>query len=94
MVLFRFGARASEAEAREVLDELAALPSRFPTMRRFGLGQNISKRDQTYTHAMTVEFDDQTELERYLDSAEHEHFVRTRFRPSVEDRAIVSYQTG
>lgn len=94
MVLFRFGARTSEEEARAVLDELAALPTRFPAMRRFGLGPNISTRDQTYSHAMTVEFDDQTELERYLDSEQHEHFVRTRFRPSVEDRAIVSYQTG
>ena len=62
-------------------------------MRRFGLGRNISKRDSTYPHVMTIEFDRQEDLEAYLDSSEHERFVATRFRPNIEGRAIASYES-
>ena len=92
MVLFRFKPGTADEVARAVLDELGALPSQFPTMKRFGLGPNISKRDQTFSHVMTIEFDRREELEAYLDSEAHERFVAARFRPCVEQRAIASYE--
>ena len=60
-------------------------------MRRFALGANISRRDDTFSHAFSVEFETEDELVAYLDSEEHEEFVRERFRPRVEARAIVSF---
>ena len=90
MVLFRFKPGAMAAERQAVLDGLARLPSHFPAMRCFGLGENISRRDATFPHVMTIEFEQQAELEAYLDSAEHEHFVATVFRPAIEARAIAS----
>jgi 2,3-dihydroxy-p-cumate/2,3-dihydroxybenzoate 3,4-dioxygenase len=92
-VLFRFKPSAAPAERTDVLQGLSELPGRFPAMRRFGLGENISKRDQSFTHVMTAEFDTREQLEAYLDSREHEVFVATRFRPSIEARAIASYET-
>lgn len=94
MVLFRFKPEATDAERGAVLDGLARLPSHFPAMRRFGLGENISRRDATFPHVMTVEFEQQAALEAYLDSAEHERFVATVFRPAIEARAIASYRCG
>ena len=94
MVLFRFKPDAARAARADVLQGLSELPERFPAMRRFGLGKNISKRDQSFTHAMTIEFSTREELEAYLDSHEHEAFVATRFSPNVEARSIASYETA
>lgn len=92
MVLFRFRPDVDDALRDEIVRDLRALPSRFPAMKRFSLGENISRRDQTLSHAMTIEFDTAAELEAYLDSPEHEAFVATKFKPCVEQRFIVSMQ--
>ena len=92
MVLFRFRPDVDDALRDEIIRDLRAFPSRFPAMKRFSLGENISKRDRTLSHAMTIEFDTIAELEAYLDSPEHEAFVAARFRPHVEQRFIVSMQ--
>jgi len=92
MVVFRFKAGTGAATQDLILQELQRFPSRFPAMKRFGLGTNLSKRDQRFSHVMTVEFENRAELEAYLDSDEHEHFVATLFRPNVEERAIASYE--
>jgi 2,3-dihydroxy-p-cumate/2,3-dihydroxybenzoate 3,4-dioxygenase len=93
MVLFRFRPDASDKARAQVLNGLAELPQRFAAMRRFGLGENISKRDSRFTHVMTIEFDTRDQLELYLDSEHHEHFVHNYFRPAIEERAIASYES-
>ncbi len=72
---------------------LSELPSRFPAMKRFGLGNNISERDNTFSHVMTMEFTGIDELRAYLNSDEHESFIRSSFRPATDARAIASYWT-
>ena len=94
MVLFRFRPDLKPALRQSVLDELAALPDRYPAMRRFGLGENVSKRDSTFSHVMTMEFADLGELVEYLDSDGHEDLVRDWFAPNVAARAIASYETA
>lgn len=94
VVAFRFRQDVPEEERAELLAELEALPEIFPAMRRFALGENISRRDDTFGHAFSVEFESEEALVAYLDSEEHEHFVRERFRPRVEGRAIVSFVAG
>jgi sugar-phosphatase len=92
MVVFRFHDDLPDVERQRVLDELNQFPSRYPSMRRWALGSNISKRDSTFTHAFSVEFDSEEELVSYLSSETHERFVRERFRPAVAARAIVSFE--
>ncbi len=94
MVLFRFRADATNQDRKSVLDGLAKLPFLFPAMRSFGLGENVSQRDQTFSHVMTMEFDDQAQLESYLGSPVHEDFVAGYFRPNIEQRAIASYENA
>jgi 2,3-dihydroxy-p-cumate/2,3-dihydroxybenzoate 3,4-dioxygenase len=91
VLAFRFRPEVPEPERAALLAGLEALPSRFPAMQRFALGTNISRRDDTFSHAFTVEFVSEDELVAYLESEEHERFVRERFRPLVEARAIVSF---
>lgn len=90
MVLFRFRPTASPEERQSLLDELAGFPAEFPAMRDFTLGTNRSRRDDRFTHAFCIRFDSQRELDEYLDSERHETFVAERWRPIIEERAIVS----
>ncbi len=92
VVAFRFRDELGEPERQGLIDELATFPSMYPAMRGFAIGPNISQRDQTFTHAFSVEFTTQEELVSYLSSERHERFVTERFRPSVAARAIVSFE--
>jgi sugar-phosphatase len=92
MVAFRFHDELPDVERQRVLEELDQFPSRYPSMHRWALGSNISKRDNTFTHAFSIEFDSEEELVSYLSSETHERFVRERFRPAVAARAIVSFE--
>ncbi len=92
VLAFRFRPEVPEPERAGLLAELEALPTRFPAMVRFALGANISRRDDTFSYAFSVEFQSEEELVAYLDSEEHERFVIERFRPLVESRAIVSFE--
>ncbi|MEJ8570740.1 Dabb family protein [Microbaculum marinum] len=91
-VAFRFKPEVPPDEQARVLDELNEFPSRFPAMKNWSLGRNISRRDDTFSHAFVVEFDREDELLSYLNSEEHEQFVATHFRPFVATRGIVSLE--
>jgi 2,3-dihydroxy-p-cumate/2,3-dihydroxybenzoate 3,4-dioxygenase len=91
IVAFRFENHVTAEAKAQLLAELAELPNRFPSMKRFVIGQNRSERDDRFTHAFSTEFDDLDTLNSYLASDEHEAFVRDRFRPSIADRAILSF---
>jgi 2,3-dihydroxy-p-cumate/2,3-dihydroxybenzoate 3,4-dioxygenase len=93
IVAFSFKEATSPVEREQLLAELRALPSAYPSMRRFAIGTNISRRDATFSHAFSVEFNSIEELNDYLESERHEKFVAERFRPIVEQRAIVSFET-
>ena len=92
IVAFRFKAEVSVEEKYAVLEELNEFPKRWPAMRRWSLGRNISKRDNTFTHAFVVEFETEQDLLDYLNSDEHERYVRERWRLVIEQRAILSYE--
>ncbi len=92
MVLFRFKPDTSMQVREDLLKGMRELPDHFPAMRRFGLGANVSERDQKFSHAMTMEFDTLDELKAYLNSEYHEGSTATRFKPAIEERATVSYE--
>ena len=91
IVAFRFKENVQEDVVKELLAEQNDFPNRFPGMKNWTMGRNISKRDDTFTHAFVVEFDSEKDLVEYLNSEEHERWVREKFRPVIEKRAIVSY---
>ena len=93
VVLFSFKDHLSDEVADEVLTGLNRFPEKFGAMQRFGLGRNLSRRDATFTHVMTMEFQTLQDLADYLDSEQHEHFVASVFKPNVSRRAIASYET-
>jgi 2,3-dihydroxy-p-cumate/2,3-dihydroxybenzoate 3,4-dioxygenase len=91
MLLFRFRPEVDLVECQAMVEELSHFPDHFPTMRNFAIGRNASKRDDRFTHAMTVEFVSWSDLDDYLSSERHERFVADMFRPLIEERAIASF---
>ncbi|MFJ9381343.1 Dabb family protein [Streptomyces sp. NPDC101455] len=89
---FRFAEGTDQATRESVLAELRIFPDRYAAMRGFVLGENISTRDQTFTHTMAVDFDSVDDLLAYLGSETHETFVRTRWRPVIGGQAITSFE--
>ena len=81
-----------EAHGQPGVRELSEFPKRWPAMQRWTLGRNISQRDSTFPYAFVVEFESEKELRDYLNSEAHEAYVRERWRPVIEQRAIVSYE--
>lgn len=90
IVTFRFRPDVDEAARRALLDELSTFPDLFPVMRGWAMGPNTSTRDTTYAWAFVVDFEDRAALDAYLGSEAHETFVAERWRPVIEDRAIVT----
>ena len=92
VVAFRFRPDAPSDRVDALLAELETFPGHFPSMQRWSLGTNRSNRDDTFTHAFSVEFATEADLLGYLHSDRHERFVAERWRPIVDKRAIVSWE--
>jgi catechol 2,3-dioxygenase-like lactoylglutathione lyase family enzyme len=89
---FRFKDEVPDEARAAVLAELSTFPERYPAMRNWSMGRNISTRDSTFTHSMSVEFDTNDELLAYLSSDSHERFVRQAWQPVIAQQVIVSYE--
>ncbi|WP_249224889.1 Dabb family protein [Nocardioides alcanivorans] len=90
-VLFRFAETVSVEQRSAVLSELETFPGRYPGMLNWSMGENLSTRDATYSHGMSMDFATDEELLAYLHSESHEQFVRERWRPVIDHHVIVSY---
>lgn len=88
---FRFNSDVDERKRLQVLDALATFPSVYPQMRNWSLGENVSTRDTTFTHIMSIDFETEGDLMAYLESDSHEAFVRDTWRPVIDEQAIVAY---
>ncbi len=94
IVLFRFTHDSTDEQRQSMLKELAAFPARFPAMRSWTMGENRSSRDDRYSHGFVVDFETEEQLVEYLATEAHERFVRERFRPIIQERAIFSYDVS
>ncbi len=91
-VAFRFKDEVDETTRAAILAELAEFPGRYPDMKNFSLGRNISSREKNMTHTFMFEFADEAALRAYLESESHERFVRERWRPVIETQSIVALE--
>ena len=92
VLLIRFRDDVPPSAVEAVLAELNTFPSRYPQMRNWALGTNISTRDTTMTHGFVVEFDTEDDLLAYLGSDYHERFVEERWQPVIDQRVIVTFR--
>ncbi|MFG1920900.1 Dabb family protein [Cryptosporangium sp. NPDC048952] len=90
VVAFKFKPETPAETVAAVLAEVESFPSKYPQMRSFVLGPNISLRDTRMSHVFTIEFDDEDDLKSYLNSETHETFVRETWRPVIDSQTIVT----
>ena len=90
VVAFAFKPEVAAQTRDAILAELETFPSRYPQMRSFVVGPNISARDTRMSHVFTIEFDDEDDLKSYLNSESHETFVREKWRPVIDQQTIVT----
>ncbi|HYG45403.1 MAG TPA: Dabb family protein [Bordetella sp.] len=89
---FRFRDDVEDSIREDMLNELMSFPKKFPGMKNWLQSRNVSQRDDRFSHAFIVEFDTEHELLAYLNSSSHETFVKERFRPIIQERAIITLQ--
>lgn len=89
---FRFKDEVSTEVQESILAELASFPTKYPQMRNWSMGRNISTRDTTFTHTMAIDFASEADLQSYLRSDTHEAFVRETWRPVIAQQAITAYE--
>jgi len=90
IVAFAFKPEVTAETKDAVLAELETFPNRYPQMRSFVVGPNISARDTRMSHVFTIEFDDEDDLKSYLNSTSHETFVRETWRPVIDQQTLVT----
>ena len=79
IVLFRPKPGISESDRRAMLDALAAAATGIPSVRRFHVGARVVHgrpyerlMTESYPFAATIEFDDLSGLQAYLNHPQHE----------------------
>ena len=92
MVLFRFKPETPVEVQEDLLQSMRELPTHFPAMKRFGLGVNVSERDQKIFACDDDRIRHDARTKGYLNSNYHEGSTAKRFRPVIQERAIVSYE--
>jgi hypothetical protein len=92
LVCFNFKPDAGDEKVQGTLAALDALPGQIPWVRHWSLGRNVSDRDQTYAYALSCDFADLDELNRYLTHPAHVEVARQWLGPYWANRAIIDYE--
>jgi hypothetical protein len=91
IVLFRFRNDAPGDKIAALMAEYGTFADKYPIMQTFDIGWNLSERDDRFDAGFVIEFQTEDEMKFYLNSDSHEAHVVERFRPIIEERAIVSF---
>jgi hypothetical protein len=70
--------------------ELAALPSKVPTLRALHYGPVTGGRNHSFSHCFVMLFDNQAGLEAYNTHPDHVHFATT-FREACATQVVVDF---
>jgi hypothetical protein len=75
IVLLRFPTQLSDADERELLEQVRAWPSEIGGFNDLRLGRNLDGDRPGYQYSLLVEFPDQEAADRYLPHPVHRSFA-------------------
>jgi len=92
VVLFKFKAEATPAQIKAAEDGFRALPSKFPGVRSFEWGTDVSpeKLSDGFTHCFLVTFDTEKARDAYLPHPAHKAYVES-IKPILDKVLVVDY---
>ncbi len=92
MAFIKFKDTASAADIRRFEEAFLALPFKIDAIKSIEWGKNNSpeKHDDGFTHALTVTFDSEADLDKYASHPEHQAFIQN-IASSVEKVRILHF---
>tara|TARA_R110001592_G_scaffold36304_10_gene122361 strand:+ start:62 stop:457 length:396 start_codon:yes stop_codon:yes gene_type:complete len=77
IVMFKFADTAAKEDVQKIVDAFVALEGKIDVIADFEWGTNVSKEklDKGLTHAFTLTFKSEADLDTYINHADHKAFV-------------------
>jgi hypothetical protein len=86
IVLLKWRPGTTDEQVLEAFGQARNLPNQVPGLERLTIGRNRGADDHGYTHALSVQLDDEAALERYLAHPAREQFISEHLKPLEVER--------
>jgi len=91
-VMFTWKPEATDAQKKQVADELSRLPGVVPSIRAYAMGTDIGVNDGNWDFAASGDFDDIDGYTAYRDDPTHQAIIAEHIRPIIATRAAVQFE--
>jgi hypothetical protein len=91
-VMFTWKPEATDAQKKQVADELSRLPGVVPSIRAYAMGTDIGLIEGNWDFAVTGDFDDLDGLVAYRDDPTHRAIIAEHVQPIIATRAAVQFE--
>ncbi len=91
-VMFTWKPEATDAQKKQVADELSRLPGLVPSIRAYALGTDIGVNDGNWDFAVSGDFDDLDGYIAYRDDPTHQAIIAKYIQSLVATRAAVQFE--
>jgi hypothetical protein len=91
-VMFTWKPEATDAQKKQVADELSRLPGLVPSIRAYAMGTDIGVNDGNWDFAVSGDFDDVAGYTAYRDDPTHRAIIAEHIQPLVATRAAVQFE--
>ncbi|NJN75343.1 MAG: Dabb family protein [Synechococcaceae cyanobacterium RL_1_2] len=92
IVLFQWQPEASEEQITAAMTALQEMTPQIPFIVDLSAGKNFSDRSQGYTHALTVTFNQTSDLALYQPHPVHQEIVVNLIRPIALKILAIDYE--
>jgi hypothetical protein len=90
--MFTWKADATDAQKKQVAEELSRLPGVVPSIRAYIMGSDIGVNEGNWNFVVTADFEDLDGYLAYRDDPTHRAIIAEYINPIVETRAAVQFE--
>jgi hypothetical protein len=91
-VMFTWKDDATDAQKKQVAEELSRLPGVVPSIRAYAMGTDIGVDDGNWDFAVSGDFDGVDGYVAYRDDATHKAIIAEHIQPIIATRAAVQFE--
>ena len=92
IVLLKLQDTATDADRAAILEGLATLPGRIPSLRSYVFGPDAGLAEAGADVAVVADFDDVAGYEQYRDHEAHLEVIAERIKPVLATRTASQYE--
>ena len=96
IILFKFRASLSAADALDLLRQLGELQVKIPEIKRYSYGFNDSDNFNNcgYQYACVMEFDSKQDRDAYQNNKHHQEFINKELNSVISDAIVFDMVSG